>query len=261
MSRSDPIRTSHYESVSRADTFSDWLFYAATALTLVFPFVERATHPILFDWVQYLFAVAVVLLFGIGLVSRLYLVPRAENMRRKDFFSSAMGVPLTHQKTDGYYNNDLTDPSRRMAAQVLENSHFSKSIILCMLWVERTKISVYIVVWLLCVIYRGTDLGWIVAATQVIFGEQLLSKYLRMEWLRDKCEDTYKDVFSLFQAGTNESHFKAAVLEAVTSYESAKANAGIVLSSKVFNKLNGKLSIEWSEIKATLNIQPKEVAN
>jgi hypothetical protein len=204
--------------------------------------------------VQYLFAVAVVVLFGSGLVSRLYLVPRAEDMRRQDFFSSAMSVSLTHNRTDGYYNNDLTDPSRRIAAQVLENSHFSKAIILRMLRVERTKTFVYLAVWLLCVIHRGTDLGWIVAATQAVFGEQLLSKWWRMEWLRMRCEEVFGKVFNLFQTGASPSHFSANAMEAVTAYESAKANASIVLSTKVFNDLNNELSTEWNSIKATLHI-------
>lgn len=254
MSRSDPIRKSHYDAVSTAETVSDWLFYIAVVLSLVFPFVEKATHPVAFDWILYLFALAVVLLFGIGLASRLYLVPRAEDMRRQDFFSNAMDVNLTHQRTDGYYNNDLRDPSRRMAAQVLENSHFSKSIILRMLRIERTKTFVYLAIWLLCVIYRGADLGWIVAATQAVFGEQILSKWWRMEWLRMRCEDIFGKVFSLFQAETDPLHFSARAMEAVTAYESAKANAGVVLSSKVFNKLNDELSTEWDSIKATLHI-------
>ena len=254
MSRSDPIRKSHYDAVSTADTVSDWLFYIAVVLSLVFPFVEKATHPVAFDWMQYSFALAVVLLFGIGLASRLYWVPRAEDMRRQDFFSNAMGVNLTHQRTDGYYNNDLRDPSRRMAAQVLENSHFSKSIILRMLRVERTKTFVYLASWLLCVIYRGADLGWIVAATQAVFGEQILSKWWRMEWLRMRCEDIFGKVFSLFQAGADPLHFSARAMDAVTAYESAKANAGVVLSSKVFNELNDELSTEWDSIKATLHI-------
>jgi len=255
MSRSDPIRTSYYDAVSTADTASDRLFYIAAALSLVFPFVEKTSHPIAYDWVQYFFAMAVVMLFGIGLIARLYLVPRAEDMRRQDFFSSAMGVSLTHHRTDGYYNNDLTDPSRRMAAQVLENSHFSKAIILRMLRVERTKTFVYLAVWLLCVVHRGTDLGWIVAATQAVFSEQLLSRWWRMEWLRMRCEETFGRVFSLFQAGgANPSHFSATAMEAVASYESAKANAGIVLSSSLFNELNDELSTEWDCIKATLRI-------
>jgi hypothetical protein len=255
MSRSDPIRKSHYDPVSTASIATDRLFYIAAALSLVFPLVEKTSYPVAVDWIQYLFALAVVALFAIGLISRLYLVPRAEDMRRQDFFSSAMGVSLTHQRTDGYYNNDLTDPSRRMAAQVLENSHFSKSILLRMLWHERTKTFVYLAVWLLFVIHRGTDLGWIVAATQAVFSEQLLSKWWRMEWLRMQCEETYRKVFSLFQAGgSNPSHFNAAAMEAVTAYESAKANAGIVLSSKVFTNLNDELSTEWHTIKDTLHI-------
>lgn len=254
MSRSDPIRTSYYDAVSTADIASDWLFYGAATLSLALPFVEKTSHPTAYDWVQYLFAMAVVMLFGIGLISRIYLVPRAEAMRRQDFFSSAMGVSLTHHRTDGYYNNDLTNPSRRMAAQVLENSHFSKAILLRMLRVERTKTLLYLAVWLLFVIHRGTDLGWIVAATQAIFSEQLLSKWGRMEWLRIECERTFEKVFRLFQAGGDPSHFSATAMEAVTGYESAKANAGIVLSSNVFNEMNDDLSTEWNSIKATLHI-------
>jgi len=254
MSKSDPIRKSHYDAVERADTVSDWLFYIAATLSLVFPFVEKGSHPVAFDWVQYLFALAVVGLFCIGLASRLYLVPRAEDMRRKDFFSSAMDINLTHQRTDGYYNNDLTAPSRRMAAQLLENSHFTKAITLKMLLVERTKISVYVAIWVVSIIYRGTDLGWIVAATQAVFSEQLVSKWSRMEFLRIRSEETFKDVYKLFQTGANQTTFTAMAIEAVTSYEAAKANAGIVLSSSLFNELNPALSAEWDNIKATLKI-------
>ena len=155
MSRSDPIRKSHYDAVSAADTWSDWLFYVGAALSLLLPFVEKQTYPVAYDWMQYLFVALVVVLFALGLASRLYLVPRAEDMRRQDFFSSAMNAGLTHQRTDGYYNNNLTDPSHRIAAQVLENSHFSKSILLRMLGTERIKISVYLVVWLLCITHRS----------------------------------------------------------------------------------------------------------
>lgn len=254
MSKSDPIRKSHYDAVEQADTFSDRLFYIAAALSLVFPFVEKGNHPIVFDWVQYMFALAVVGLFFIGLASRLYLVPRAEDMRRKDFFSSAMDINLTHQRTDGYYNNELIEPWHRMAAQLLENSHFTKGITLKMLLAERAKISVYIAIWLACVIYRRTDIGWIVAATQAVFSEQLISKWWRMEWLRMRSEETFQEVYKLFQTGTGQLTFTAMAIEAVTSYEAAKANAGIVLSSRLFNKLNPELSVDWDNIKAALKI-------
>lgn len=254
MSKSDPIRTNYYNAVERADKASDVLFYLSAVLSIVSLFVEKATNPIAYDVVLTGFALSVVALFVIGLVSRLYWTPRAEDKRRQDFFSSACGVSLSHQRTDGYYNNDSTKPIERMAAQVLENSHFSKAIALRMARTERVKVVVYSGVWLICVLYRHADLGLVVAASQAVFSEQILSKWLRLEWLRIRFEKTYDDVHRMFQSKPATQGFKAMTLESLGMYETAKATAAITLSSKLFLKLNDELSAEWEQIKAALSI-------
>lgn len=254
MSRSDPIRTRYYDAVDLADKFSDWLFYVGAALSIVALLVEKQAHPILYDWILIFFAVAVLALFAIGLVSRLYLTPRAEDKRRQDFFGSACGVSLTYEKTDGYYNNDFTEPIKRMAAQVLENSHFSKAIVLRMARFERAKVVAYALIWLVCLLNRQTDLGIVVAASQAVFSEQVVSRWLRLEWLRIRFEKTYDDVYRLFQSRPAAPKFNAMTLESLGMYETAKANGAITLSSRVFHQLNAELSIEWERIKAELKI-------
>lgn len=254
MSKSDPIRTNYYDAVERADKASDVLFYLSAVLSIVSLFVEKATNPNVYDVVLTGFALSVVALFVIGLVSRLYWTPRAEDKRRQDFFASACGVNLSHQKTDGYYNNDFAKPIERMAAQVLENSHFSKAIALRMARTERVKVVVYGGVWLICVFNRYADLGLVVAASQAVFSEQILSKWLRLEWLRIRFEKTYDEVHRMFQSKPATLRFNAMTQESLGMYESAKATAGITLSSKLFLKLNDELSAEWEQIKTTLGI-------
>lgn len=254
MSRSDPIRTRYYDAVELVDKVSNWLFYASAALSIASLLVEKQTHPIAYDWILIFFAVAVAALFTISLVSRLYLTPRAEDKRRQDFFTSACGVSLTHEKTDGYYNNDFAEPIKRMAAQALENSHFSKAIALRMVRTERIKVIAYAVIWLVCVLNRQADLGIVVAASQAVFSEQVVSKWLRLEWLRIRFEKTYDDVYRLFQSNPAAPKFNAMTLESLGMYETAKANAAITLSSKVFHRLNAELSAEWDQIKAELKI-------
>lgn len=254
MSRSDPIRTRYYDAVEIADKVSDWLFFASALLSVASLLVEKQAHPIAYDWILIFFAVAVAALFTVGLVSRLYLTPRAEDKRRQDFFTNACGVSLTHEKTDGYYNNDFTEPIERMAAQVLENSHFSKAIALRMARTERIKVAVYGVTWLMCLLNRQTDLGIVVAASQAVFSEQVVSKWLRLEWLRIRFEKTYDDVYRLFQSRPTAPKFNAMTLESLGMYETAKANAAITLSSKTFHRLNEELSAEWDEVKAGLKI-------
>ena len=201
-----------------------------------------------------LFALSVVALFSVGLTSRLYFTPRAEDKRRQDFFTSACGVSLTHEKTEGYYNNDFTKPTKRVAAQVLENSHFSKAIALRMVHAERVKVLIYAAVWLACLLNRRTDLGIVIAASQAVFSEQILSKWLRLEWLRTRCENTYDDIYRLFQAKPAEQKFRAMALQFLTVYETTKASAAITLSPRIFHRLNSELSSEWDRIKEELRI-------
>ena len=44
------------------------------------------------------------------------------------------------------------------------------------------------------------------------------------------------------------------LLDAFSMYETAKANAGITLSSTIFDDLNPTLSTEWEKVKASLKI-------
>lgn len=254
MSRSDPIRLNYYEKLNFAEMVSNRLFTVGALLSFGTLLIDKSKYPAIYDIVLILFSLSAVGLFILGFFLRLYLTPRAEDKRRQDFYSNACNVTLIHQKTDGYYNNDFKDPIKRMAAQVLENSLFTKEIALRMTQFERIKVFAYILVWLILLYNRRTDLGWIVVATQVIFSEQILSRWLRLEWLRFRSDKTFEDVYKLFQTKPAVAQFNAHTLNAVSMYESSKATAAITLSSKIFDELNPSLSAEWDMIKEALNI-------
>lgn len=254
MSRSDPIRDNYFRAVEQAEVAANWLFYIGAALSLATLLVDRASQPNLYDGILAAFCFDVVVLFAVCTATRLYLTPRAEDKRRQDFFSSACGVNLTHEQTDGYYNNDERAPIRRIAAQVLENSHFSKKIALKMAQDERLKVGVYMALWFVCLLNRRSDLSVILAASQAVFSEQILSKWIRLEWLRSRFETTYDSTFRLFQSKPKASEFNAMALETLSSYETAKANAAITLSSRHFERMNQNLSAEWEAIKESLKI-------
>lgn len=255
MSRNDPIRGRYFRAVERAETANEALFFLGALLSFATLLVDKEDYPNLFEWTLWAFLVVTISMFAIGLCSRLYWIPRAEKKRREDFFTSACSVGLTHAPTDGYYNNGYTDSIYRMAAQVFENSHFSKAIALRMSHFERAKFSLYAIFWFVCLLNRETDLGWAVAATQAIFSEQLLSKVIRLEWLRIQFENTHKEMHRLFQSQPKGAEFTAMMLDTLTSYETAKATGGIVLSAKLFDRLNLELSREWDKVKETLRMQ------
>lgn len=252
--RSDPVGDTYYSRVASADKASDLLFYVGAALSLTVLFIDRATYPSAYRAMNFLFVVAVLSLFAIGTALRLYLTPRAERNRRLDFFSSALGIKLTHETSVQYYNNAETDPIRRTAAQLLENLHFTKNITLMMLHWERAKVGGYAVIWVACLLWQGSDLGLIAAVSQVIFSEQILARWMRLEWLRLSCEQLYDETYQSFASQGNADAFRALTLNAVVAYEAAKAIAATPLSSKIFHRENEKLSVDWERIKQSLGL-------
>ena len=82
----------------------------------------------------------------------------------------------------------------------------------------------------------------------------MLAKWIRLEWLRMRFEKTFEDVYTLFQSQPPVEEFNAMALTASSMYETAKANAAITLSSKIFDKFNPSLSKEWEKIKVALKI-------
>src|SRR5438045_1898785 len=118
-SKSDPVGDNYYASVAIADKASDLLFYAGVTLSILVLFVDKGVHPTWHQFLTLLFALDVIGVFFLGLALRLYLSPRAEDKRRLDFFTSALGIKLTHQTSVKYYNNSESEPIRRLAAQVL----------------------------------------------------------------------------------------------------------------------------------------------
>lgn len=252
--RFDPLNPKFFQPVSNADFWSNLLFYLGAVVSIATPFVDKKRTPQLYDAVFMAFALIVVAMFVLSLVLRVYLNPRAQEARRHEFLSTAFQVRLTHEETLGYYNNNASSPMRRLAAQTLENSLFSKTISLKMAKQERVKVAIYSALWLVAIFNRSTDLGVVAAASQAVFSEQVLSKWARLEWLRMRFESTYERLYALFQSDPPSPTFDAMTVDYFSGYEAAKASAAVSLSSKIFGALNPELSHEWEKIRGTLHI-------
>lgn len=250
--RIDPIREKYFKPLEIADTAGDWLFILAAIVSIIALFVEKEAYPTEYNIVQGVFAVVVVALFVMGQINRLYFSPRAEDRRREDFLSNCCGVDLTFDRTTGYYNNTESDPTRRIGLCVLENTFFTKTITLQMAWGERIRGAIYLLVWFWIVLRRDTDLGLAAAAAQAVFSEQIISRWLRVEWLRIRSENIFRDLHRVFLSKPSQDVLNAQILEAFSTYEASKSNGGIVLSPSIFAKLNPTLSLEWDRIRNSL---------
>lgn len=254
--RSDPIAENYYKPLIQAERLSDFLFYISAVLSIAALLVSGGNYPTLSNIIQIVFVLSVISIFVIGVMTRLYLSPRAEDKRREDLLSNSFDVNLTHENTVGYFNNDQKNPIKRLAASVMESSYFTTNITKEMLFWERLRVGLYSAIWLVSVLARTTDLSIIAVGAQVLFGEQILFRWFRLEWLRHRSEQTYKSIQRLITTARtfNKASSHAQVLECFAIYETSKSNASMTLSNRIFQKRNETLSQDWEKIRQGLGL-------
>ncbi|MBY5502348.1 hypothetical protein HFO82_27540 [Rhizobium leguminosarum] len=260
MARRDPVGPEFYIPLGTAEKVSTSAFYLAAVLSIGVLLIDRSSQPQLYSVVQATFAVSVVAFFISSIVIRTYFAVRAHSNRVADFVSNAFSVPLVASPSEGYYNTTATEPFLRMGASVLENTLFTKSILKRMLRFERGRMCLYVFAWLGAAFNRSTDLEILAVVAQVLFSEELVSRWIRMEWLRSRVERLYDDLYALLQSTTNfeSKEFRARVIEGLIRYETSKAQAGLSLSTRLFKKLDADLSRQWSALANQLGIGSSE---
>jgi len=245
----------HYRPVQKLDLFSGVLFYVGALLSISIPFLS-GDGSIFGSIVPILFFLTVFLRAIIVGANSYYFIPFAERQRRRQFLSNSLAIPLTAEETNKYYNNDLGPNVIRLGANLMENSFFGKHICERMLVIERLKVITYGVVWLLVTIYRGSDLGLVLAISHLVFASEIVFKWVRLEILRARNERVFDSLYSLY-LGRPEIDMQlseAAILDAFAEYESSKASASIKLSTKVFLRINEDVTGKWERVKTKIKI-------
>ncbi len=250
--RLDPLSKSHFRPLELAERASCWLFNIGALASFAPLLIDKTTQPRLYSAMLGFFALVVVSTFFLGNVTRLYFFPRAEDARRKEFLSNTFGFDLIHERTRGYYNNAESDPYKRMGMSVLENLFFTRAILRKMAPGVRAKAFIYLSIWLAVLIYRDTPLDWIASAAQVIFSEEVIARWLRVEWVRSRSERIYDSTYRLFQSHPTSNRIPAYAIDAFGDYETGKALGGLLLSEEIFNRLNSSLTKDWEVVKKGL---------
>lgn len=205
---------------------------------------------------QVAFIVMSVAYFVLGQMQRLYFFPRAEDARRRHLLSDSFGGLLSHEQTVHYYNNDQTSPFRRLVASSMESAFFTRAIVQEMLILKRATTLGYLALYLVAVTYRPTELGLLGVAAQVLFSEELIARWLRMEWLRMRTEQAFDNLNRLLAANRpfTRPAAQSEAIELFGYYETTKSTAATLLSSTLFHKRNERLSAEWAVIRSRLGI-------
>lgn len=246
----DPIRINYFDIIENVDRWANVLFFIGAALSVASTLVPETRYPRLFIWIQIAFLVAVLGLFLLDLTVKLRLSPRAADARAQDFLSHAYGQDLLATRTTGYYNNNAQFGMQKIAAQTFENTLFTKEISRVMFNRQIPLGVIYGLIFVVGVANRDTSITLWSAAAQVLFGEQIFMRFIRLWWLQRRAEHIHEDLRRLYISGSAGVQFDSIAMDAYTRYEMSKSTAGITLSSKIYSELNPRLSAEWNQLRA-----------
>ncbi|MCY8123051.1 hypothetical protein MOC55_13660 [Bacillus spizizenii] len=250
----------YYKTINSFDLASRILFWVNTVLTVAVYFLDGNDQAK--SILTGLFIITTLLYFVADNSLGIFLIPGAEEKRRTHLLTNSFGVPLDNERTNKYYNNTLEPSLLKLGANVFENSLFASRVTSEMAKQERWKILFFVLVLVVSLMIRNTDIELISIVAQTIFTSTLLSSWVRLEVLRKKNKDIYKCLYDVFLlrrdgGGTNEESTYARILDCFVQYESAKAYSGVKQSSKIFFRINDEVTAEWEQTKRNLKIEER----
>lgn len=246
-----------YKPIETCSTWAFILFWISAALSLAALHADIVKIDGLSPTLNILFLISAVLHSVLTHFNGFYLIPRAESIRRKQLISNSLDIPLTSEHTHLYYNNEVAPSFIRLGINVFENSFFAKNICNEMAKRERIKVLLYFCIWFFALLYRETDLGFLLILTQLLFSGDILIRWLKIELLRVKNESIYEKLYLLFltQSDREDINIIGGILDAFASYEAAKSAASVKQSTIIFNRMNEKLTSDWDVVKNRLGIE------
>lgn len=256
MSELDTVGSKYYSPIKISERTGDILFWIISTISIIILFVDKSKYPNSVNMLKITLITLTIIFFIQGQIQRLYFFPRAEDKRRQELLSNSFGVMLTHEQTIGYYNNNQTDPLTRLAASIMESAFFTQEISKEMLVAQRLKTFGYIVIYIVAALNRSTDLEMLAVAAQALFGGEIVARWIRLEWLHRRSEQTFDNLNRLFSRNPDfrTEAAQSEALDLAIFYETTKSASSILLSSKIFSKRNAELSEEWRRIQSRLSL-------
>lgn len=246
----------YYDSTKILGKINNILFWVNAILALAIPYSSKLISTQAAEITQVFFLASVLVYFGISQYLSLYAFPKAGRKRRTHMISNSLGVNLTTDTTNLYYNNESEPSIKRLGLNTMENALFSKEILARMLNTKRLAIAAYLIALVVILAIRSSDIELKIAIAQLVFSGEIFVGWLKLELLRGRCEEVYKDLFNYFRQHPeqNNPNETATLLNAFMDYETAKSEAGVSLSSKVYSQINPSLSIKWDKIRSDFSL-------
>ncbi|MGG5787933.1 hypothetical protein ACQ3VH_12775 [Bacillus pretiosus] len=248
----------HYKSIDQLNNLISYLFWINALLSILVFFADDILD--VKNVLLFIFTLTTLTYFIADNYLTIFKIPNVEDKRRVHLLTNSFDVPLDNERTHKYYNNELEPSLLKLGANIFENTLFAERVTHEMVKKERVKILAFVVVFIVALLFRTTEIELISILAQTLFAGTLIPAYIRLEVLHSKNKAIYEclyDIFLLHQQDSSngsEKRLSAKLLDCFVKYESAKAYSGVKQDSAIFHKINPEVTQEWEDIKQRLDI-------
>jgi hypothetical protein len=245
-----------YKTIGRISTVSDWTLWLAVISALVSLSIDLKIFKDLSGKIQHYSNIVscflAVVYFTIDMLTN-YLFQCAEAHRRNDFFDNSLNTVLADENTEEYFTNDNVAASiYKLGVNGFENSFFTLNISSRALKGMVVKSTVVFFIFLTVALFAGERI--LLVVLQLALPLTIIQQTIRMLVFKNRIEQVHENFKRIFAMSPGDKQDNL-LIHNVTNYETTLAWASIKLPNNLFNKMNGKLSLQWTAIKNRLNIQ------
>lgn len=218
------------------------LFFGIIVITIINIFLTN-------EYIIYLLIILNLVYVAISLYDDMIVKNNAESERRKTLLAHAFSINITPKKTNGYYNNEFSPSVKKIGVDSFESTLFTKKSLSLMILSEGIKTFIIFIIWIIIITkFKNDELFY--NLTQTFFSVEVLLKFIKIIYYYVNVSKIYDNFYQLFVTRKyNEKKDQALVLKYVMDYECLKTYCHTLLSSKIFEKINDDVSIEWDNIK------------
>ncbi|AWK03988.1 hypothetical protein HYN56_06980 [Flavobacterium crocinum] len=176
-----------------------------------------------------------------------YVFHKAENIRTLDFIDNSLDSSFSEKNSTDYFSNDEVKAGiNKLGINNFENVFFTKCITSKMLPKEYIKLSIIFIIFLSVCIFSNKEIITLVFQSALPF--TIILQTFKLYKLNSKVKSVF-DNYKLIFKSVNEENIIQNIINNIIIYEKNLSWAGILLDSKMFNKMNAELSLEWEKIK------------
>lgn len=245
-----------YALVSKVDKLNSYVLYVSAVLSLCVILNNHVSINLdkeqFNDVANRILGILGIAYFLIDMMNS-YLFQNAEANRKNDFINNSLNTQLSDKNSKDYFSNDSIDIGiYKLGVNCFENCFFSKFVSSKMILPMVVKSFVILLLYLFVLFF--TDQNTTLSVFQISLPFTIINQTIKLILLNSNLSliaQNFRNIFS----STEKAKQDSLVINNVINYEKTLSSFNVQLDTKLFDKNNDKLSLEWERIKQSLNIK------